>query len=127
MKLHNVNILTDENISPKVVRFLREHGVNVLDTKEQGWHGKYDEDLLNIAYQQQRFILTHDSDFGTLAINQEHPCYGILYLRLKNLKPQNVISVYQQVLSMDVDMFPGTILVIEEKRIRIRHPSDLIL
>ena len=127
MKLHNVNMLTDENISPKVVRFLREHGVNVLDTKEQGWHGKHDEDLLNIAYQQQRFILTHDSDFGTLAINQEYPCYGILYLRLKNLKPQNVISVYQQVLSMDVDVFPGTILVIEEKRISIRHPSDLIL
>lgn len=126
MKLQRVNILTDENISPKVVKFLREQGLNVLDTKEQGWHGKDDEKLLQIAYQQQRFVLTHDSDFGTLAINQEQPCYGILYLRLKNLKPQNVIRVCQQVLHRDVEVFPGTILVIGENRIRIRHPSKLI-
>jgi predicted nuclease of predicted toxin-antitoxin system len=42
-------------------------------------------------------VLTHDSDFGTLAINVEKPYYGILYLRLKNLKPQNVIRVCEQV------------------------------
>jgi hypothetical protein len=49
MKLHNVKIFTDENISPKVVAFLRQYGLDILDTKEQQWHGKDDEDLLNIA------------------------------------------------------------------------------
>jgi len=122
MKSIDIKILTDENISPKVVEFLREQGMNVLDTKEQGWYGKNDEDLLNIAYQQQRFILTHDSDFGTLAINQKKPCYGILYMRLKNLQSRNVIRTFFKVLQMDADVFPGTICVIEEHRIRLRHP-----
>jgi predicted nuclease of predicted toxin-antitoxin system len=80
MKLHSVKIFTDENISPKVVAFLRQCGYDILDTKEQQWYGKDDEDLLNIAYQEQRFVLTHDSDFGTLAINEGKPYCGILYL-----------------------------------------------
>jgi predicted nuclease of predicted toxin-antitoxin system len=65
MKLQDIKILTDENISPKVVMSLRQSGYDVLDTKEQRWWGKEDQDLLNIAYQEQRFLLTHDSDFGT--------------------------------------------------------------
>jgi len=126
MKLHDVKILTDENISPKVTAFLRQYGLDILDTKEQQWYGKDDEDILSIAYQEQRFVLTHDSDFGTLAINEGKLYYGILYLRLKNLKPQNVIRVCEHVLRKDVDAFPGTIMVIEETRIRIRHPSKEI-
>ncbi|GJQ50449.1 hypothetical protein KsCSTR_23680 [Candidatus Kuenenia stuttgartiensis] len=41
MKFCEIRILTDENISPKVLPFLRERGIDVIDTKEQSWHGKY--------------------------------------------------------------------------------------
>ena len=58
------------NISPKVVRFLRNVGLDVLDVKEQHWYGQNDEVLLDIAYRDQRFVLTHHSDFGTLAVNK---------------------------------------------------------
>ena len=37
MKLQDVKILADENISPKVVAFLRSAGLDVLDVKEQNW------------------------------------------------------------------------------------------
>jgi predicted nuclease of predicted toxin-antitoxin system len=65
--------------------------------------------------------ITHDSDFGTLAINQGEPCYGIFYLRLKNLKAVNVICTCENLFQKDLDIFPHTIWVIEETRIRIRH------
>ncbi|MCP4696986.1 MAG: hypothetical protein GY862_09070 [Gammaproteobacteria bacterium] len=120
MKLLNIKLLTDENISPKVVSYLRQAGMDVLDTKEQHWQGKTDKTLLAFAYPKQRFVLTHDSDFGTLAINQGKACYGIFYLRLKNLKPENIIRVCEELFNKDLDIVPGTILVIEETRIRIR-------
>ena len=123
MKLQDVKILTDENISPKVVSFLRNVGLDVLDVKEQHWYGQNDEVLLDIAFRDHRFILTHDSDFGTLAVNKGKPYYGILYLRLKNLKSTNVIRVCDHVFRKDLDVSSGAILVIEETRIRIRHPS----
>lgn len=55
------------------------------------------------------------------AINQEKPCYEIWYLRLKNLRPLNVIHACQQLLSLDIEVVKGMILVIEEHRIRMRH------
>ena len=124
MKLREIRILTDENISPRVIDFLKDQGIDVLDTKEQKWYGKEDEELLEIAYQEQRFVLTHDSDFGTLAINEGKRNYGIIYLRLRNLNPRNVIRVYEQLLCLDVSVSPGTILVVEEARARIRYPDE---
>ncbi|MDU9049638.1 MAG: DUF5615 family PIN-like protein [Candidatus Electrothrix sp. Rat3] len=121
MRLHQIKLLADENISPKVVASLRQQGIDVLDTKEQMWQGATDEALLNIAYQEERFVLTHDSDFGTLAVNQGKPCYGILYLRLKNLKSANVSNVCTGLFQRDMEIIPHTLWVIEETRIRIRH------
>ena len=40
MIFQTIKILADENISPKVVAFLRSHGIDVLDTKEQSWFAK---------------------------------------------------------------------------------------
>ncbi len=39
MIIQKIKILSDENISPKVVAFLRECGIDILDTKEQSWFG----------------------------------------------------------------------------------------
>ena len=122
MKLQSIKILADENISPKVVKFLRDFGFDVIDVKEKNWHGSEDEKLLNIALEEKRFILSHDSDFGTLAINRGKKFYGIIFLRLKNSKSDNVINVLNQILQKNLDIHPGNILVIEERRIRIRSP-----
>jgi predicted nuclease of predicted toxin-antitoxin system len=124
MKLNQIKLLTDENISPQVIACLRRIGIDTLDTKEKMWFGTDDETLLNIAYQQQRFILTHDSDFGTLAVNQNKPCYGILHLRLKNIKPGNVSHVCEDLFQKDIEIVPHSIWVIEETRIRIRQLLD---
>ena len=102
-------VLTDENVSPKVVAFLNNHGLNVLDTKEQGWQGKRDDELLEIAYQKKRWVLTHDSDFGMLAIHEGKPYLGIIFLRVRNLKSHNVIRVCNQLLHHDVDLSPQAI------------------
>lgn len=124
MKLTHVALLTDENMSPKVVACLRRMGVDVLDTKEQGWHGAEDEELLARAYREHRFVLTHDSDFGTLAINQGKPCFGILYLRLRNLQSGNVIRACEDLFRRDIEIVPRSLWVIEDNRIRIRHLMD---
>ncbi|WP_089728576.1 DUF5615 family PIN-like protein [Candidatus Thiosymbion oneisti] len=121
MKLNQVTLLTDENISPKVVACLRNMGLDVLDAKEQLWYEVDDEKLITRAYREHRFILTHDSDFGTLAINQGKSCYGILYLRLKNLKSINVIRVCEDLFRRNIEIHPHTIWVIGDTRIRIRY------
>ncbi len=121
MKLQQIKMLTDENISPKVVAFLRQVEFDVRDVKEEQWFGTADEALLNIAYQEERFVLTHDADFGTLAIHQGKSCYGILYLRLKNISSATIIRVWSELMRKGLEIVPQSIWVIEEKRIRVRR------
>ncbi len=41
-----LNLLADENVSPRVVTFLREKGCDVIDVKEKGWYGAEDKFLI---------------------------------------------------------------------------------
>ena len=79
MKIRDLKFLTDENISPKVVSFLRQKGFDIIDVKEEGWHGTEDKRLMEMAYKEKQFIITHDVDFGTLAINEGVSFYGIIF------------------------------------------------
>ena len=120
MKISSLKLLTDENVSPRIVSFLRKKGIDVVDVKERGWHGNEDKYLMEIANKGKRFILTHDTDFGTLAINEGVPCYGIIYMRLRNLKVSNVINILEKLLMVDKDIPEGSVIVVEDTRLRIR-------
>lgn len=69
---------------------------------------------------EKQFIITHDVDFGTLAINEGVSCYGIIYLRLKNLKVSNVINILEKLFMVDKDIPEGSVIVVEDTRLRIR-------
>ncbi len=116
-----IKILADENVSPRVVAFLREKGLDVIDVKEKAWHGVDDKFLLAFALNEKRFILTHDGDFGTLAINEGVPCYGLIYLRLKDLKFENAKKVLNKFLDVKKHLAEGTIIIVQDKQVRIRQ------
>lgn len=120
MRLSDLKLLTDENISPRVVLFLRENGFDVLDVKESALNGTLDVFLLDLALKEQRFVMTHDADFGALAINNEMPCYGVLYIRLMNQRAINVIEVLKTMVAMNPIISSGSLVVISETRIRVR-------
>lgn len=111
MKIGSLKLLTDENISPRVVIFLRQ----------KGWCGNEDKYLMEMASKEKRFILTHDVDFGTLAINEGIPCYGIIYMRLKNLKVPNIIIILDKLFAIDKDIAVGSLIVVEDTRVRVRN------
>jgi predicted nuclease of predicted toxin-antitoxin system len=120
MRLSDLKLLTDENVSPRVVLFLRENSFDVLDVKESALNGASDNTLLDLALKEQRFMVTHDADFGTLAINNEMPCHGVLYLRLMNQRASNVVEILKTLLAMNPNISPGSLVVITETRIRVR-------
>ena len=124
MKFHQLRILADENVSPKVVAFLRDQGIEVLDTKERGWQGKSDDELLETAYRENCWVLTHDSDFGSLAIHEGKPYWGVVFLKPRDLKPHNVVRLCNRLLDQDMDVSQRTLVVVEEARIRIRQTGD---
>ena len=85
---------------------------------------KKDDELLEIAYQDNRWMFTHDMDFGTLAIHEGKQYVGIILLGVRNMNSQNIITVCNQLLDHDIDILQGALVVVEETRIRIRHKDE---
>ena len=107
--------MTDENLHPQVVQFLGGEGFDILDVTRDGLIGQSDLNLLRRAVTENRVVVTHDSDFGTLAVQAGEPIVGIFYLRPSHIDPQFTIDTITTVLNMGRNLAPPFILVAQRK------------
>ena len=114
-------LLADANIAVDIVRFLRLQGVDAVSVREEGWQHYEDPDILANAHTMRRFVLTHDSDFGKLAVYLKHPTTGIIHLRPGGCPSAEVIADLQDLLRMQVDWTPPLIAVYQSGHLRIRR------
>ena len=85
-----MKFLLDENISQSVTRSLREAGFSVIHVLDVNLDQNPDEKILAYAKKRNLIIITHDKDFGNLIrlYTQRHS--GVILLRFRNQKPENV-------------------------------------
>ena len=125
MRVVGLSLLTDENIDRQIVIYLRGAGISVEDVKEEGLVGSEDVALLRLAMSESRVIVTHDSDFGTLAVTGGEPHHGIIYLRPGHIRPEFTIETLQTLFAQDLEVAPPFIIVAVRSggqvRIRIRQ------
>ncbi len=111
MKLFARKLLTDENIHPLVVHFLRQQGCDVEDVLTLGLAKAADDVILAEALRQRRIVLTHDRDFGRLAILFQQPLHGIVFLRPGHIDQTFTIATLQTIDANDLEFSPPFILV----------------
>lgn len=111
MNLFACKLLADENIHSNVISFFREQGCDVEDVTTLGLVKEADDLILNEAFKQNRIVVTHDRDFGRLAILSRQPLRGIVFLRPGHIDPQFTIGTLQVIDAQDLDFSPTFILV----------------
>lgn len=125
MILRDFSLFNDENIHADVVALLRGEGLDVRDVKESGLIGANDLDLIRLAFADSRVFLTHDSDFGALAVVVGEPVIGLVYLRPGHISPGFTIDTLRVLLGQTLNLNPPFILVAERTastvRIRVRN------
>jgi predicted nuclease of predicted toxin-antitoxin system len=55
--------LVDESVGMDAVRLIQDRGWNVCYVDDVGLSGRSDEEVLAFAWEEQRFLLTHDFEF----------------------------------------------------------------
>jgi predicted nuclease of predicted toxin-antitoxin system len=79
-----VNFLVDENISHRIVERLQRDGHSLVLVRDVAF-GRQDRDILELARQRIWVILTEDTDFGDLVMQQHLPSAGVILLRLSGI------------------------------------------
>lgn len=116
--LGDLPLLADENIQDAVIAKLRAEGREVYSVMEEGLQEADDKTILRYAHERDWVVLTHDSDFGALAIFQGYPLFGIVYLRPGHIKPRYVLETLSVILPMSVE--PPFLLIAERKAERVQ-------
>jgi len=112
--------LADECISTKIVSSLRGAGHDVTSVIEQSPSTK-DRDILAIALQQQRLLLTGDKDFGELIFGgATQPSFGIVLMRIPDGLSHLAWPRLQEAIAHFGEGLLGRFTVIEETRLRTR-------
>ena len=117
-------LLADENVHPEVIDFLRKAGLDVASVSEQGQFGLPDSQVLQQATEAGRVVLTHDSDFGGLALMGAQ-FIGIIYVRPGHIRTEFTTKTIEAVRDNAPEVTPPFILVAERTgdtvKIRVRQ------
>lgn len=119
-----MKFLADVNIERRVVLFLRSVGYDVL------WIPEYDcrmadDDLLIVAVQEQRILITNDKDFGNLIYLQRKTAVGIVLFRIEDQNVRVKITILKNMLLRYQDKFPGHFVTLARKKIRFVPLEDI--
>lgn len=113
-------LVCDENIQSAVVDELRAQGRAVVSVHEVGQAGVSDRELLSWAAREGRVVVTHDSDFGTLAVRGGQAYVGIVVRASWPCRGSFVLELLHAVDALEIAAQPPFLLVAERRGDRVR-------
>jgi predicted nuclease of predicted toxin-antitoxin system len=113
-------VLANENIPFPAIRLLRERGVDVAAIAES-MPGATDDQVMALARDEGRILLTFDRDYGELVFSRGHaPPPAILYLRQEPFAARRAGELVLELLAQS-DGIMGFFVVVSEQSIRRRR------
>ncbi len=118
-----MRFLLDQNLPPSLVDLLSDVGHDVVHVQSLGMHAASDSEIVQVAVDTDRIILSADTDFGDLlaASNASQP--SILLLRRQDRR--RAIELAALILAnlddVSEDLAVGAIVVLGQQRIRVRR------
>jgi predicted nuclease of predicted toxin-antitoxin system len=113
--------LVDENLPRSLAPRLRAAGFQARDVRDLGLRGLPDAEIFEFARTHELVLLTSDLGFG-LMLRSKPDSPGVILARLPNeWSTWAVNELLEKSLGNFPDYAPGTLIVVEPERIRIRR------
>ena len=117
-----MKFLADMGVSTLTVAWLRKQGHDALHVRERGMQRAADVDILALAAQEQRIVLTMDLDFGYLLAAGGVNAPSVILFRLSDERAEFVNSRLTEVFACCTDSLErGAIVSVSDTTIRSRH------
>ena len=117
-----MKFLIDNRLSPIVADRLAQAGYDAIHVRDYELQSALDEDIFARAAQEDRVVISGDTDFATiLALRREKRPSVIRFRRQTRRRPEQQLSILLLNLSvLQADLESGAIVVFDQDRIRVR-------
>ena len=117
-----MRLLIDNALSPEVARGLTDDGHDAIHVRDIGLGAAADPVIFDRAADEDRIVVSADTDFGTLlALRQESKPSVVLFRGATPRRPAAQIALLLANLPrVEADLLTGAIVIIEPSRLRVR-------
>lgn len=117
-----MKFLVDNQISPRVAEGLTSAGHDAVHVREYGLQAAKDVTIFERAAQESRVIISADTDFSRLLAQRQTTQPSVVLLRWPLLRraEDQVDVILANLPRVQEELEQGCIVVIEEKRVRVR-------
>ena len=115
-------ILLDQGLPRSAASLLRDEGWDVLHTGDIGLSRSTDRQILEFARNEQRVIITLDSDFHTILALTNASTPSVIRIRLEGLRGPDLALLIKRIWSrIEPQVKKGAMVTVTESGIRIRN------
>ena len=113
-----MKFLANENVPISSVTYLKTHGFNITAIGIDN-PSITDDEVMKIAIDEGRTIITYDSDYGELIFKHGYkPNAGVIFIRFQPSDPLDTTKILERLLSTPGLSFERTLTVVDSTSIR---------
>ncbi len=117
-----ISILLDQGLPRSAASLLRDEGWDALHTGDIGLSRSTDRQILEFARNEQRVIITLDSDFHTILALTNASTPSVIRIRLEGLRGPDLALLIKRIWSrVEPQVKKGAMVTVTESGIRIRN------